>query len=582
MAKEVKTRKPDTTKRLQEEAIAQVPVPQPTETGSLAQKAGQEAERQVRNAEEVGENAGELGEASVEEAVQATEEAVALDSESMGGLTKERLYSSVEALELEIGQIKSIDGYSRLPEELRDRIENVAWLASQARNRLDSMEGPGQEEVLLRASDEVSLATFAMGTLPLAKQAPESGVKKFHEKLKELREMEIETRVGREEKLYAELREAAVAASLESRLGSNSGNISFARAFLQKNKKSYSAEETAKIRKTLALAAKLHVDAEKSLREGKLLEADALLSKSNGLCSATMMYMGAAGAIGSMRPPIKQRKTYRKLKTGANAELAKLDAAIGAISALEPSMEPEELSAKMLEELRKAQQASDAVQKKAAEAELLRFDASREGYVDKRLERASKSARSLIDAGEYEDANDLLGIALLYKGTYEKSSYEGVVGKDEKKKTLLQKQKELAKQFGYSLKSDNIRQGRIKLGRVLDELCPPEGKARKKPMSEQEYRRELSAAGAILKGVRRGLTHAREARKDQEDQLLSLGKGQEKKPETPATDTDIDLMAAYGIIGREKDAEEVLVWDFPDHLDAERGLYLSSLDIGEK
>lgn len=585
MNRQATLKKPDASKHADlgreaaDTALERIPRKAESEVGGLAEQAVRGAGKEVQRTLAFDKESAALAAEAGREAERSVEGAAAQDSQNALELARESILSRASSALESLEGMRGGREFGALPPEMRERIRNAEWFASRARDRLEAMEGLN-EQAINAAGRDLSLAMFSMSTIAQGPLPADSKMVAFHNRVGELRGMGVGEREETGEEAYARVQEAAVAASLEARLRGNAADISFARKHLGRNSRRFSAEEKASAKKALESAEKLNQEANEALGAGKMQEAEALLSQSGALAAGTIAYMGALGEKNAMRAPIREKEKYAKLAEKASGDADKIAGALAEIAGTDVhGMEYAGLNARMNEKFSQVQELAAGVAGAHAEAELLRFDASRAGYTDKRLERVSNSARALIDAGKYSDANELLGIGLLYKETWEKSAY-AYANERKGDRTLEEARKRLAGKFKIPKSADGIGQARKRLGRILDNLCPPAGKEGK--MGEEQYRRELAAAKGIVGGLKKGAELAKEARDYQREALLSLGEGQEKKPGSAQSDHDVDLISAYGIAGNAQKAAEVLDSGLWQHVGAEREEYTSSLNLEEK
>ncbi len=209
-------------------------------------------------------------------------------------------------------------------------------------------------------------------------------------------------------------------------------------------------------------AQKLAQNAVELSREGGLGEAAVALTQSQLIMVGIAEYVSALELRREMRPPARGGKEeYNALIGQADKSIEEIRKGLEKAGELGASrMNAENLNA--------VQQGfaenSYSIRMASAQADLVRLGSSVEGYAGvagKRLQGAADLASKNIQEGRFEDARQIIYVALAYKETFEKSSYAGIASE---KETLEQARKAAELKPG----EDNLLQGRMKLGRALD------------------------------------------------------------------------------------------------------------------
>ena len=479
------------------------------------------------------------------------------------------------------GVVKSLlenKNFGQLPVEIRERAENANWFLERA-GQLEKAD-PKYAGAAVAYFKAAEFMLVSLDTEAPAGSATAAALEKTSAVMESDTAGNLKTPASMG-KAAEEMTQGITRASFENGMQANGAEIEAAAKDVQKSRK-YSKEEKEFISQSLERADALNKKAADALTQGKTEEAVNNLLLSRSLLLATTQYADALAESKAMRlPSTKVRAQFEELTGSADAAITRMKDAIGRMADLDPATERTAL-VQQLQGIGEENGAALADAHAArAKGELLGFDATRVGYAGKvgaRLERISKAAEDQIGKGEYETARSLIQVGLAYKETFEGSAYRGLANKGE---TLLDAEKRLREAGKVPAQNDLLHTSRAKLAGVIDHLCPPDGAEAAKPMPAGKLEAEISGAMAMGRAVKKAAANAEQARRLQSG-VVALGDKQEKKPDTTQSDMDIAEMGGYALMGRERDAQKVLVEKLDDHLNAEQDAYLAILAVPEK
>ncbi|MDD5172287.1 MAG: hypothetical protein PHF60_04600, partial [Candidatus ainarchaeum sp.] len=290
---------------------------------------------------------------------------------------RERLSESISAMQAITRNIRERPDYDQMAPEIRQRADTAAWFFERA----------DQLEKTSARYSEIALAYFKSGEflfLNLDKEAPAgSAAASVFAMAPQMMERDtsgqFKTFAGMD-KAAKEMGQALTAASLENGVQSNELNVESLRKEMADGR-TYPQEERRSISRNLDKIHELDQKASAALADGRLEEAGRMLLLSKSLLVATSQYADAVAERRGMKLPVaKARAQFEELTARADAAIVRMKDGLGRMAALDPGMAFADLTGRV-ETIGEANSAAfNDVQAARTDAELQRFDASREGY----------------------------------------------------------------------------------------------------------------------------------------------------------------------------------------------------------
>ncbi len=264
-----------------------------------------------------------------------------------------------------------------------------------------------------------------------------------------------------------------------------------------------------------ALAQGLSRKAAELSREGKAGDAAIALAQSQLIMGGIADYVSALELRRQMHPPARAGKEeYSALMGQADKGIAELRAGLEKAGELDASG----LNAESAGAIQKVfAENSYSISMASAQADFLRLESSIEGYkgtAGKRLQGTVDFASEKIREGLFDEARQAVSLGLIYKGTFEKSSYGGIASEEE----TLEGARRAA---GIDSGGDNLLQGRIKLGRALDYIIS-NGESQKG--GGYDVRADLRGSAIALASVKAGGMQMETSRESHEGVLAEAKK----------------------------------------------------------